>query len=203
MKSKLQEILAWANKLSANGDLQRWAIIISKRLSEATDKAWEFATKTDWKAVAGDVKDVASGIWDLASAIAKVVHIAERLNSFGSSVDRATGFDNMNNSLEGKTWRFLNTPFADWFKGSPATPGVPHLALPAPRLGPPMATGRGGAGAHVPQVWRAPTTPTKQHVSLDINLRGDAAPRASVQRVSAAGPVSASVNRGRAMGGVA
>jgi len=87
VKGKVQALLDKVNELAANGTLTRWAKQISEWLQKAGDKAWEFATKTDWQGVARDIAGIADAILSVANAINSIPAIPDWLKRPPDIVD--------------------------------------------------------------------------------------------------------------------
>src|SRR3546814_1445457 len=68
-KGQLQQLLAWANRASKNGSLQRWANSISKSMIEIGTKLRDFMVSVDWKQFALDIISVASGVASFVRAM--------------------------------------------------------------------------------------------------------------------------------------
>lgn len=192
VKARLQDLLDWADRMNANGQFDAWAKRVSKYLEELFDRADKFVHDVDWGAVV-------EGIASVTSAVIKLVEWWGKLNAIGGAIDKKTGFDNYENSLESRIWRGLQwDPIGDWMYGKGGTGGKGGAAtqprsVPTPRALPPR-TGLAPRQSH---------TPAPQKVSFDINLRGDAARLASVGRIQSTPGMTGDVNRGRAMAGVA
>lgn len=68
IKQKANSLLTTAQRLAKDGTLKRWANDVSDGLESAVNWAASF-TEEDWKTSINDIKEVASGVWDLVKAL--------------------------------------------------------------------------------------------------------------------------------------
>ncbi|MFZ5746355.1 MAG: tape measure protein [Pseudomonadota bacterium] len=212
IKAKLQSVLDLVNKWAADGTLQRAAERISTLLTDITNKAYDFVTKTDWNAVV-------TGIGAIATALVNVIGLIGRAaTEFGKLTAR---FDR-NASLQISRGWFTSAAqkraardrvrAANRELGRPENDGIDPADVEADKRSDAAAgearryerrardNERRGTPGFRPGDLRLPLKPDK--ISLDVHLTGPGAQQASVRRIQASGDgIDASVYRGRAMTG--
>ncbi|WP_198356011.1 tape measure protein [Sphingomonas sp. TX0522] len=215
VKSRLQSVLDWTDKLAKDGRLDAWAQTTSNYLTELFDKADRFVHEVDWKSVVDGVGGITGAVITLVEWLGKATKLWNEFNAIGSSIDKRFGFDNGKNSLESKAWGLLSwDPFDAWRSGKPAEqpqarrrgnhvewPVRPGAAERPERRWPQSRQGQADTWRRALQAKPVPAAPAK--LSLDINLKGDGAKSARVAGMDAPRGTTLTVNRGTAMEGAA
>lgn len=202
IKGKLQQLLEWVNKISANGQMKAWAELVSKKLEEAVNWLMSFKD-SDWDAIIADLK----AIGDAAKVVADaVLLIARNWGRVSSAMHIVSAVQNPGGALVNY---FLNSPKAP----PPASPGGPAGPRPEWPAGPTQAPPRLRTPGSVlgPPLLRAPATPRKTASAQDVRVGGRAEiairvegpGTARVTRMSQNGDVPMLVHLGRSMAGAA
>jgi len=210
VKKDLSGILEWADKIEKDGRLDGWAQQVSDILTELWDRAHRFIANTDWKSVALGIGTIAAALINVVSWIGKA---ASAWMNWQFTMER----DKLTKTIEAPTlWQSM---FTDR-RAAVADARRRMVQLDTVQHGP-QATQRGKRTIWPEGSIRAPATPLKiparrpdsqrratpakpGKLTVDINLRGEAAPRADVLSVRVTGiDIAASVKRGRAMNGPA
>ena len=203
VKSKLQAVLEWTNRLQEEGKLDAWAKQASNELTRLWDAAERFITQTDWRSVADGIGAIVTVVTTLTGLLGRAVQLYQRLSDIAQrySPNMAPGLS------------FLPTymrPIANigwnWATGSGQQPAPPTASRP--QAAPPARQQYERLDPKRSEMWNrvlrtAPAAAQPGKLSVDINLRGSGARDASVGPLKADGPVRANVNRGYAMGGPA
>ncbi|CAN5533425.1 hypothetical protein BH09PSE4_BH09PSE4_14590 [soil metagenome] len=161
IKAKLQFVLDWTNKMSANGKLKAWASTISRYLSNMVERAWKFATTIDWTAVAANLKLVGNAVWGIVKFLAKTVELVGKLDSLLRRLPQPPAWvKGANNWLGDK----MTTPLNQLFS-APRPPSV----KPAPQ--PHWATGNAKIALHVTTDRAVSVRPTQMVASgVDVQV---------------------------------
>lgn len=161
LKAKLNELLAWANKVAADGRLKKWADDIAGKMNELVEEASTFVEQTDWNAVVSGLKSIGSTIvW----VIGLIGQAAAAYGSWANDVEMR-GLDikingsftpeNEKESARQQLWNLQNgrprdqgvgkqlkRSWGDWFLGRdprapmPAKPRAPNSDFMRPGGGP-------------------------------------------------------------------
>jgi phage tail tape-measure protein len=100
LKDKATALQVKLQGMAADGSLERWASRISNQIESMIDKAWQFATQTDWRGVARDLGDVVRAGGQIISFLASAVRWALSLKR--GIEDAAAAWTLMNGTMMGR-----------------------------------------------------------------------------------------------------
>lgn len=80
VKGKLQQLLEWVGKISANGQLKAWAEFISKKLEEAVNWLTSFK-QSDWDAIKSDLREVGEAAKRIADFVLLIAQNWDRVRA--------------------------------------------------------------------------------------------------------------------------
>ncbi|WIA55472.1 tape measure protein [Sphingobium sp. WTD-1] len=193
-------------QMEKDGSLQRWAENTGKGLGELID----VVGSTDWRGIAGGIRDVGSAVSTLAGALRELDEKGGKVRKFVGDAENLWGYRDALGSVE---WNSTTNPFQlkyhapSWAKPkaapAPKPSGVPFMdAAPAqpanrpPRRSPARSSGVPFIDASRPQAQAAP------NAKVELTIKTPAGTTAKPTKLSAAG-IDVEVNTGRQMAGAA
>ncbi|MEO8722287.1 MAG: tape measure protein [Sphingobium sp.] len=207
VKTVLQQLLGWVERLSKNGKLQAWAKAISDQLTVMLNRAVDFVTKTDWGSVVQGLKSIAGA---MITVVGWIVKGAEAWGKWQADIQRRQDQMIVNAGPQNaKT--FLGIQVTDGISQRRYDEALGRLngAKPAPRTvkRPPPVKWPSGPAVAPPMLRRSGKQAANDvRVGGDILLRIESAPgtKASVSHMASANRnVPLRVKTGRAMAGPA
>ncbi len=202
VKSKLQGLLNKVNEMAANGELKKWAEVISTEMEKAVNWVSNL-TEADWTHFKQELSDVAKAAEAMASAIAKAAEAYNSLNRYNDAISMgnspASRTQNMWRVYKGqKPLKYSGTPtLMEYLFGGKPDAGQKEAWDRAPSIPSGVGGGRSAPGA------RSPTQPAKPISGrLDINITTEPGAKARVTKLSSNNPdINFVANLGRAMSG--
>lgn len=209
VRKKLQSVLEWVDQLAKNGKLKEWAEAISNRMTEMTNKAYEFVTKVKWDNVAKGIEAIVSGLINVVDWIGRASDAYGRWEIKAARTRELGSYDKVWNRMFGGTYeryqqreriRDLNRAM-----GLPENKGLEGEPDDKPRILPQTKGWIGSQQRSLQQyldrrapgaAGPAPTGKISLHVTTDRGVT------AQPRKVEARG-MQIELNTGRAMAGLA
>lgn len=104
VRRKLQAVLEWVDRLAKNGKLKEWAEAISGRMTEMTNKAYEFVTKVKWDNVAKGIGAIVSGLINVVDWIGRASDAYGRWEIKAARTRELGSYDKVWNRMFGGTY---------------------------------------------------------------------------------------------------
>lgn len=135
LKGKLQSVLNKLTELAKSGKLKEWAEKISKWLEIAGEKAWKFATETNWTKLGQDLAMVGGAIRDVASAISWLTNVLKIYADIKDKLPDGSllGGASVPTTLPKGGFNFgvdMGQRFANWLKSDTKAPPAASSARP-------------------------------------------------------------------------
>ncbi len=188
-------------RMEKDGSLARWAEQTGKGLGELIDTVGS----TDWRGIAGGIRDVGSAISTLAGAIRELDEKGGQVRKFLGDGENLWGYRDALGSIELHPRGGLKYNAPSWAKPRPAPAAKPSSSMDAapaqpanrpPRRSPARSSGVPFIDASRPQAQAAP------NAKVELTIKTPAGTTAKPTKLSAAG-IDVEVNTGRQMAGAA